>query len=192
MKYTISLYGKGNELTIGSVKKETWDYIQEEFGGDESKYLEALDNGDVPEEHMLASESWNMYECDDLWHHEGCWSSWYRVEVEDEDGNVVFSFTNDNVDELNIKTETEYMSIDDDHKYIALWTSMEKGRYLVGKFETEKFLPEGLKIKYSRVYFASDSMYDEIVTGFDYFDSEITCEFDCTDSKGNSFRLIEA
>ena len=60
MKYTISLYGKGNELTIGSVKKETWDYIQKEFGGDESKYLEALDNGDVPEEHMLASESWNM------------------------------------------------------------------------------------------------------------------------------------
>ena len=81
---------------------------------------------------------------------------------------------------------------DDDHKYIALWTSMEKGRYLVGNFETEKFLPEGLKIKYSSVYFASDSMYDEIVTGFDYFDSEITCEFDCTDSNGNSFRLIEA
>ena len=91
MKYTISLYGKGNELTIGSVKKETWDYIQEEFGGDEKEYLKALDNGDVPEEHMLASESWNMCECDDLWHHEGCWSSCYRVEVEDEDGNVVLA-----------------------------------------------------------------------------------------------------
>ena len=69
MKYTISLYGKGNELTIGSVKKETWDYIQNGVGGYWSKYLESLDNGDVPEEHMLVSESWNMYECDDLWHH---------------------------------------------------------------------------------------------------------------------------
>lgn len=191
MKYTISLYGKGNEMTIGSVKKETWDYIQEEFGGDESEYLEALDNGDVPEEHMLASESWTLYECDDLWHHDGCWSSWYRVEVEDEDGNVVFSFTNDNVEEMNIKTETEYASIDDDHKYIAVWSSVAKGRYLVGEFETEVFRPEGLKVRYSRISFNNDDEYDQIVSGFDYFGSEIDCEFDCTDGKGDSFRLIE-
>lgn len=195
--YRINLFGKGNEFTIGTIPKETWDYIQETFDGSESDYLEALDNGDVPEEHQLASESWNMYECDDLWHYDGCWASYFRLDIEklndDEfEGEVVFTCEDDKTYEHGIKIEIDCTSIDDSIPYLCTWSSVAKGLYLTGDFEIDgEFDPKKLKILCKQVSFNNDEYYDRIVTGFEYDGEEIECEFDSTDGKGDTLRFIE-
>ena len=196
MKYRISLYGKGNELTIGTINKETWDYIQENFGGDEYSYQEALDNGDVPEEHMLASDSCSMYECDDQWHDSGCWTDCFRIEVEKiEDSNMaeenVFTCTDGDVKENGIEMETDDYAIDGAVPYLCLWSSVAKGLYLTGDFESAgEFDPKKLKIKCKRVSFNNDE-HDSIVSGFEYDGEDIECDFDSAEGKGDTLRFIE-
>lgn len=193
MTYKISLYGKGNEFVIGKIKPETWQYIQDTFGGSESDYCEALDNGDVPEEHQLAENSWTFYESDDIYHHDGCWSNYYRCEVTDENDDTVCEFTNDNPESIPVDTETEFESVSDiEGEYIFTWSSMAKGLYLAGSFETdEPFDPEKLILKFKRVSYNQDDWYDEIVTGFSYDGQDIDAEFESSDGKGDTLTFME-
>ena len=60
MKYRIELSGYGRELRIESVSQEIWDYVQDKFNGDADDYWNAVDNGDVPDEFVLAESVWNI------------------------------------------------------------------------------------------------------------------------------------
>ena len=55
MKVAVSLYGYGHEFSIGTISQEIWDYIQEKYDGDFDKYLDGLENGDVPEKTIIAA-----------------------------------------------------------------------------------------------------------------------------------------
>ena len=195
--YRINLFGKGNEFTIGTIPKETWDYIQDIFSGNESDYLDALDNGDVPEEHQLASESCCMYECDDLWHYDGCSASYFRIDIEklNDDGSVgevVFTCKDDKTYEHGIKTEIDYNSIDNSIPYLCTWSSYAKGLYLKGDFEIDgEFDPKKLKILCQQISYNNDEIFDRIVTGFEYDGKEIECDFDHTEGNGDTVQFIE-
>lgn len=195
MKIYINNYGYGEELAIGTVSQEIWDYIQDHYDGDTNAYLDDLcENGKIPEKYMLAESCRDLYDNDDLYHSYGGDLRCSTIEIEDEDGNKIYSISTSDSDrcaesileDAGIQYDIEHLSIPDNIKYISVFRSSEKGDFLSGNFEINgNFDPKKLKLYcMSSVYGATQ------IKSFSYDGQPIECEFGATVGKSLDIEII--
>lgn len=174
MKYRITLSGYGRELRIESVSQEIWDYVQDKFNGDADDYWAAIDNGEVPEEYVLADSFWNI---GNLYEESACYMRAAHIIVEDEHGNEVFSLDGKGFSKSRIQGHRYTEQVGKGNRYVMEFVSEEKGDWLSGTFETDsKFDPAKLTMNFT-VLFYGDKPFDSIVNGFEYDGKEIECDF---------------
>ena len=191
MKVAVSLYGRGHEFSIGTISQEIWDYIQEKYDGDFDKYLDGLENGEVPEDLMLAEDKFSLCDCDDLYHEYSAWLESCTIEIEDEDGNMLFSAEGNALEKAGVKVERSSEHVDENARYLVVFSSEEKGKFREGEFEIEgEFDPQKLTIYCSKVCFGNSEdnyMVDSLV----YDDQDIDWYFNGTDGKGSEIYMLD-
>jgi hypothetical protein len=191
MNLRISLCGHGHEFSIGTISQEVWDYIQEEYDGDFDKYLDSLDNGDVPEDLMLADDRYSMCDCDDLYHEYNGWLNSCKIYIETEEGNELFSIEGDALEDAGVNVERYTESVDKSVHHLAVFSSVEKGTFRAGDFEIEgDFDPKKLTVYCTKVTFGDQEDY-YMVDSFEYDGIEIECDFVGTDGKGMEIYMVE-
>lgn len=187
MLYKFSLMGRGSEFTIGSIQDDDWNYIKEHFGGDADAYNEALENNKIPREHCIYYPD-AIYECDDLCHMDGCIPSWFRLEVTDENDNIVCTIND--ITEVEVEKNTEV--IDDKCKHIVTHSNVSKGEYLKGEIDIDgEFDPKKIKFIIDRVEYVNGNFANESIQAIYYDDEDIMAEFECTTGKGDFTLFID-
>lgn len=195
MKVTIHHYGWGQELAIGSVPKEIWDYIQDEYEGDVASYIDDLgEDGKIPEEFRLIDEMCELCDNDDLCHEYCGWFSSGHIEITDDEGNIIYECDCSEQEEFEksgIQREIHCDVIDPSVRYISVFSSVEKGSFRAGEFELEgEFDPTKLNVICNFVkYNGEDS--ELFVIGFEYAGEEIDCEFGDTRGKSMDTDIID-
>lgn len=195
MKVTINHFAYGQELAIGSVSKEIWDYIQDKYEGDVARYMDDLcENGKIPEEFMLADNMCSMYDNDDLFHATAGALSEGRIEVDNDKGEMIYECdcrNLENFEKSGIMLDITNKIIDPSVRYISVFSSVEKGLFLTGTFELEgEFDPKKLVIFGTVVEYNGENT-DVLVMGFEYAGKKIECDFDCTDGKSLDVDIID-
>lgn len=195
MKVTINHYAYGQELAIGSVSKEIWDYIQDKYEGDVAQYMDDLcENGKIPEDFMLAESMVDMYDNDDLFHAYAGELSAGRIEVDNDNDEMIYECDCRHKEEFEnsgIKLNVTNVVIDPSVRYISVFSSVEKGLFLTGTFELEgEFDPSKLVILGTVVEYNGEST-DVLVTGFEYAGKTIECDFSSADGKSLSVDVID-
>lgn len=189
MKYRIEISGRGGEIVIGKVKREVYDYFDENEV-DIEEYASDWDNEqDVPEE-FQPFEPGSWYDCDGLAHNCGPEIDDAYVTVMDENDNVVLdALTIDVLLDLGANTDqTEEIypseSLGDGEVYF-IGQSIEKGLFQVYEVEAESFDPAKL------IFVITDCDGWELITGvkYDNVDLDDLGELS-TVGKGAEFQLI--
>lgn len=190
MKVIIKHYARGQELAIGSVTKEIWDYIQDKYEGNVDHYVEDIcldhygdDNRDyinkVPEEFKFAD---NLCDNDDLFHKTAGWFDKGCIEISDNDGKIIYEC---NCSELGaaaregIQLDLIHETIDQSVRYISIFSS-PKGIILTGQFDIEgEFDPTKLKVLCTIVWYKYNVKRESaLVTGFEYNGERIDCSIE--------------
>lgn len=192
MKYRIELGGRGGEIVIGTIKRETYDYFEEneidieEYAGDWG-YLEDNDI-EIPED-VRPFEPGDWYDCDNLAHSCGPQVDDCYITVMTDDNTVLY-------DDLTlgafIDLGTEQDSAEEiypgetlnDGEVYFIGQSFEKGLFQVYEVEAESFDPAKLTL------ITSDYDGWELVTGarYDGADLDDLGELSTT-GKGSSYSL---
>ncbi len=89
--YKISMWGYGGEKTMGTVDRKIYDYFRQ-------RRLDLSDfawDCDYADEHEIPEDMWpfppgSWYECDDMAHAHGVSRNAGTLQIEDENGNVVY------------------------------------------------------------------------------------------------------
>jgi hypothetical protein len=140
-KYTITLYGYGGEIAVGSITPEQYQYWQNR---DLCELADDWDNElDVDEDLRIFSNS-SWYECDDLAHEFGVeFSDLCTVVVENEAGNPVWSsalgsaaLEESGVDPGGFAHDEFYVRFDSAATHAFVGQIVEKGTFYTGEFET--------------------------------------------------------
>ena len=166
MKYRIELSGRGGEIVIGKVKREVYDYFDENEV-DIEEYASDWDNEqDVPEE-FQPFEPGSWYDCDDLAHNCGPSVDDCYISVLGEDDVVLYdSLTLGAFEDLGAEQKQEeevYPNEDLDEGEVYFYgQSHEKGHFLTFEVEAESFDPSKL------VFTTCDYDGWELVTGASY------------------------
>lgn len=189
MKYKIELGGRGGEVVIGKVKREVYDYF-EENEIDIGEYADDWDNDlEVPEEFRpFDLAAW--YDCDDLAHEYGASSDECYITVIDENENIIhdsvlFSDFIELGAEHNAGNEVYPTEQLDDGDVYFIGQSFEKGLFNSFEIETDSFDPSKL------VFFTTDCDGWEIVSGVEYHGVELEDLGECsTTGKGSEYQLI--
>lgn len=191
--YKIRLWGYGGEYVMGSVDRKIYDYFRRrrldlsEFAWD-SDYADA---NNIPED-MQPFYPGSWHDCDDMGH---CWGvdrSAGTLQVEDENGDVVYEVRLEDINgwgEDDENPDPEWCSGDEvwvDMKepgtVVFLATSSEKGTFFEGNLELKTPFNPG---KISLTYADFDS--NEIITGVSYNGDEIDNWGGDTSGKGSDF-----
>lgn len=189
MKYRIEISGQGGEVVIGTVKREIYDYF-EENDIDIEEYASDWDNEqDVPEE-FQPFEPGSWYDCDNLAHECGPAVDDCYISVLDANDTVIYdaltfgAFT-DLGAEHDAGTEVYPTETLEDGDVYFIGQSFEKGLFQVYEVETETFDPSKL------VFFTTDCDGWEIVTRVTYNGVEVDDLGELsTVGKGSEFQLI--
>lgn len=189
MKYRIELSGRGGEIVIGKVKREVYDYF-EENGVDIEEYASDWDNEqDVPEE-FQPFEPGSWYDCDEFGHNCGPEVDDCYISVLDENDNVIYdaltfgAFT-DLGAEQDSGTEIYPSEELEDGDVYFIGQSFEKGLFQVYEVEAESFDPSKV------VLITTDCDGWEVVTGLSYDGVELEDIGELsTVGKGSEFQLI--
>ena len=189
MKYRIEISGRGGEIVIGKVKREVYDYFDENEV-DIEEYASDWDNEqDVPEE-FQPFEPGSWYDCDDLTHNCGPELGDAYVTVMDENDTVIYdALTTDAFFDLGADMEQNeeiypQETLEDGEAYF-IGQSIEKGLFQVYEVEAKTFDPAKL------IFVTSDCDGWELVTGvkYDGVDLDDLGELS-TVGKGGEFQLI--
>lgn len=189
MKYRIEISGRGGEIAIGKVKREVYDYFDENEV-DIEEYANDWDNEqDVPEE-FQPFEPGSWYDCDDLTHNCGPELGDAYVTVMDENDTVIYdALTTDAFFDLGADMEQSeeiypQETLEDGDVYF-IGQSIEKGLFLVYEVEADTFDPTKL------IFVTTDCDGWELVTGvkYDGVDLDDLGELS-TVGKGAEFQLI--
>lgn len=189
MKYRIEISGRGGEVVLGRVKREIYDYF-EENEVDIEEYASNWDNEqNVPEE-FQPFEPGSWYDCDDLAHNCGPSVDYCYITVMDDNQVVLYdSLTLDAFMDLGAEQtqdEEVYPSneLSDGEAYFY-GQSHEKGHFIAVEFEAEAFDP-------AKLVFATGD-YDgwELVTGISYDGNSLDDQGDLsTTGKSSEFGLV--
>lgn len=193
MKYRIELSGRGGEVVLGNVKKEFYDFVEEnnidfeEYASDWGFFDEY--DIDIPED-IRPFEPGDWYEGDDIAH--GCGPAIDDCYVSVLDGNdniiydaLTFGAFADLGAECDSGTEIYPTETLDDGDVYYIGQSFEKGLFLVYEIEADSFDPAKL------TFITTDYDGWEIVTGaqYDSVDLDDLGELS-TVGKGIEFQLI--
>ena len=189
MKYRIEISGRGGEIAIGKVKREAYDYFDENEV-DIEEYASDWDNEqDVPEE-FQPFEPGSWYDCDDLTHNCGPELGDAYVTVLDENDTFIYdALTTDAFFDLGADMEQNeeiypQETLEDGEVYF-IGQSIEKGLFQVYEVEAESFDPSKL------IFTTVDCDGWELITGvkYDGVDLDDLGELS-TVGKGGEFQLI--
>lgn len=189
MKYRIEIGGRGGEIVIGSVKKEAYEFFQENEI-DIEEYAYDWDNElDVPEMYQpFVPGEW--HDCDNIGHSYGPSADDCYISVLDSDNNTLYDALTIN-QFMDLGAEQECVeeiypqeTLKPNDVYF-IGQSFEKGHFYTGEFEAEAFDPNRL------TFFVTDVDGWELVTGVTYDGEEIEDLGDLsTTGKGSNFQLI--
>lgn len=193
MKYRIEISGRGGEIVIGKVKREFYDFV-EENDIDIDEYAWNWDffeenEVEIPEE-IQPFEAGNWYDCDNLAHECGPALEDCYITVTDENGTVIYDvLTADAFFDLGADMQQDgevypQETLEDGEVYF-IGQSVEKGLFLVYEVEAESFDPAKLVLN------VNDCDGWELVTGLSYDGVALDDLGELsTSGKGSEFQLI--
>jgi hypothetical protein len=187
--YTIQLWGYGGEHVMGTVTREIYDYFKKrrlsvsDFAWD-SDYA---DENNVPEE-MWPFTPGSWYECDDMGHVNGVDRSAGTLQICDENGNVVYEKSLEDIDGCG-DDEPEFSCSDevwidskDPGTVVFIGVSSEKGTFFEGEIElTQPFDPSKLCLCYDEI----DG--NEIISSVEYDGEDLDNNGGSTNGKSSDF-----
>jgi len=191
--YKISMWGYGGEKVMGTVDRKVYDYclencvdLSEIAWGDEDTVEDmGLDLDMLP----FPPGSW--YECDDMTHTNGVSRNAGTLQIEDENGNVVFEKSLDDIVGGGCDGEPDWSCNDEAWigskpagTVVFIGTSNEKGTFFEGEIElTAPFNIEKLTLGYDEV----DG--EELVNSVTYDGEDIDNWGGSTDGKSSDFGM---
>lgn len=191
--YKISMWGYGGETVMGTVDRKIYDYFKHrrldlsDFAWD-SDYA---DDNDIPED-MWPFPPGSWYECDDMGHAGGVSRNAGTLQIEDENGTVIYEHRLEDLSGLD--KEPEFCCNDEawiDSKpagtVVFIGRSNEKGTFFEGEIElTAPFNIELLQLGYD------DIDGEEIINSVYYDDEDIDNNGGSTDGKSSDFGMYIA
>lgn len=185
--HTISIFGWGSEVAVGTITQEQFDYWDEQGTDDLSEHV--FSEEDAPED--VAIGTW--YEADDIVHIYGAeLVDNSTIEIADDDGDVVWDCTL-SVDAL----ESEGVKVTCDGKFNFDDDSMQAGCYFFGQttskggffdaaLEVEEFDPTLLAVSYIEV----DGQ--QLLTSITYNGESVDDEGNSSSNgKGSDFKVVK-
>ena len=187
--YRISMWGYGGEIAMGTVDRKIFDYFKHrrlsvaDFAWD----YDYAEEQNIPEEYWPFSPgSW--YECDDMAHANGVERDSGTLQIEDENGNVVFESSLDALDGCG-DDSPEWSSGDEawiaqagEGAVVFVGRSNEKGTFFEGEIAlTEPFDITKLILGYDEIDGA------EVVNSVYYGEDDIDNWGGSTDGKSSDF-----
>jgi len=189
--YKISMWGYGGEKVMGRVDPKAWDYclknrvdlVDLAWG-----YEYSEDNGLDDEQLPFTPGSW--YECDSMGHSYGVSRDIGTLQIEDENGNVVYEHA---VQDLCGQDGEPGWACNDEvwigmakkGEVVFIGSSNEKGTFFEGEFELRApFDIEKLELHYDEI----DG--EEIITGAYYDGEEIDNNGGSTDGKSSDMNMV--
>lgn len=190
--YKISMWGYGGEKVMGTTTQEVWDYcsdnqidLQDIAWNSEAAEDMGLDEDKLP----FPPGSW--YECDDMGHISGVSRDSGTLQIEDENGEVVFERSLDDCDggddspELCCNDEV-WVGSRKKGEIVFVGSSNEKGTFFEGEFELKQpFNIEKLELHYD------DFDGEDIVNAVYYDGEEIDNWGGSTDGKSSDFNMVK-
>jgi len=191
--YKLRLWGYGGEYVMGTVDRKIYDYFRQRRL-DVSEFAwgyEYAEENNIPED-MLPFEPGNWHDCDNLGHSWGVDRNSGTLQVEDENGNVVYEKELESISgggEYEDPPEPEWggseeIWIDSQPKgtVVFVGTSSEKGTFFEADLELKMpFNPGKLCLHYDEI----DG--NEIVTSVTYDGEELSNEGGDTSGKSSDF-----
>lgn len=189
MKYRIEISGRGGEIVLGKVKREVYDYF-EENEVDIEEYANDWDNElEVPEE-FQPFEPGSWYDCDNIAHNCGPSFDDCYITVMDENDTVIYdALTAQQFFDMGADMEQNeeiypQQTLEEGEAYF-IGQSIEKGLFLVYEVEAESFDPAKL------VFVTTDCDGWELITDARYDDVDLDDLGELsTVGKGAEFQLI--
>lgn len=193
MKYRIEISGRGGEITIGKVKREFYDILEEneidieDYAWDNDFFEE---NEVEIDEDIRPFEPGEWFECDNIAHNCGPALEDCYITVTDENDTVIYdvltadAFFDLGADMQQVEEIYPQETLEDGEVYF-IGQSIEKGLFLAFECEDEAFDPTKL------VFVTGDYDGWELVTGikYDNVDLDDLGELS-TSGKGSEFQLI--
>ena len=194
--YKVRLWGYGGEYVMGTVDRKIYDYFRQ-------RRLDVSDfawSDDYAEEQNIPEEMYPFYpgswhDCDDMGH---CWGvdrGAGTIQIEDENGNVVYEKSLDDISGYGVDEENPEASEPEWHGGDEVWidskpagtvvfvaTSSEKGTFFEGDIPlTQPFNPGKLALIYDEI----DG--NEIITGLSYDGTDLDNDGGDTTGKSSDF-----
>jgi hypothetical protein len=190
--YKISMWGYGGEKVMGTTTQEAWDYCMEH----QVDLQDIAWNSGAAEDMGLDADklpfppgSW--YECDDMGHISGVSRDAGTIQIEDENGEVVYERSLDDCDgcddspELCCNDEV-WVGSRKKGEIVFVGSSNEKGTFFEGEFELKQpFKIEKLSLHYD------DFDGEDIVNSVYYDGEEIDNWGGSTDGKSSDFNMVK-
>ena len=192
--YKISMWGYGGEKVMGTVDRAVWDYCMEnqvdisEIAWSDEETVQDEMNLDVD---MLPFPPGSWYECDNLAHTNGVSRNAGTLQIEDENGNVVFEKSLDDIGGGGCDGEPDWSCNDEvwigqetPGTVVFIGTSNEKGTFFEGEIELkEPFNIEKLVLGYDEI----DG--EELINSVTYDGEDIDNNGGSTNGKSSDFGM---
>jgi len=187
------MWGYGGEKVMGTVDRAVWDYCMEnqvdlsEIAWSDEETVQDEMGLDVD---MLPFPPGSWYECDDMVHTNGVSRNAGTLQIEDENGTVVFERSLEDCD--GSSEDSPVWSCNDEAwvgskpagTVVFIGTSNEKGTFFEGEIElTQPFDIEKLELHYDEI----DG--EELVNGVVYDGEDIDNFGGSTDGKSSDFGM---
>lgn len=187
--YKISMWGYGGEKVMGTVDRKIYDYFKHRRLDltDYSWDSDYADENNIPED-MQPFPAGSWYECDNMAHAHGVSRSAGTLQIEDENGNVVFERSLEDID--GYSDDSPELSGNDevwiDEKPVGtvvfIGNSNEKGTFFEGEIElNEPFNITKLSLGYDEI----DG--EELINSVYYDGEDIDNNGGSTDGKSSDF-----
>ena len=192
MKYRIELSGRGGEIVIGKVKREFYDFVEEndidieEYAWNWDYFEE--NEVEIPED-IRPFEPGDWYDCDNITHNCGPALDDCYISVMDENETVLYdALTSSAFIDLGMEYNCEEIypqeTLEDGEVYF-IGQSIEKGLFQVYEVEAESFDPAKILLQ------VEDCDGWEIVNGLSYDGVALDDLGELsTSGKGSEFQLI--
>jgi len=179
MKYTVSIFGYGSEVTIGSVNEE-----QKAILSNPDKELVDCVLEDL--------EEWGgWYEIDNQYHRWGA-AGTFTVLVQDSEGNTIYEIDSEYLSKYDTEefelVDYECVEVDESQD-LLMCVAYEKGSFFEGDIETDDFNISKLRIRIDGEIGIDECYYGDMVRGVYYDDEEVDNYGGSTD--GKSFEVYK-
>lgn len=183
--YTVRLWGYGGEYVMGTVDRKIYDYFREHrlsvpdcaWGSSEG-----IDYESLPED-MMPFPPGSWHDCDNIGHVYGVDRNAGTLQIEDENGEVVYERRLEDLDGCDVMLCTQdevWIDSQEPGTVVYFGSTSDKGEFFEGKIELRApFDPEKLCMN------MCEFDGNDIVTGVSYDDEEIDNYGGSTNGKGS-------